>query len=167
MASHVAQFADALDRHNGTLVRTTPGSFADDLADVVTEPAVGAPLPDPLSYEGTAVETDPSVAEIEGATTGVTPGRLGIASYGSVVIESTDEATEPISLYCDHHVSVLMAEDLLPDMPEAIDRLGDAVREDRSDNIIATGPSATADMGGLVYGAHGPRAVTVLLVEGQ
>jgi L-lactate dehydrogenase complex protein LldG len=31
--------------------------------------------------------------------------------------------------------------------------------------VFATGPSATADMGELVYGAHGPREVAVLLVE--
>jgi len=166
MDSRVTEFEDALARHNGTVVRTTSESFADDLSDVVEAPAVGAPLADPLEYEGTGVETDPSVAAIEAATTGVTPCRLGIASYGSLVVESTDGGTEPISLYANHHVGVLRESDLLADMPSAIDRLGEAVRDDRTDNIIATGPSATADMGGLVYGAHGPERVTAMFVEG-
>jgi len=36
---------------------------------------------------------------------------------------------------------------------------------DGDDVILATGPSATADMGDLVLGAHGPRAVHALLLE--
>ncbi|TKX83368.1 hypothetical protein EXE43_24625, partial [Halorubrum sp. SS5] len=33
------------------------------------------------------------------------------------------------------------------------------------DVVFATGPSATADMGGLVHGAHGPKEVHVVLLR--
>jgi L-lactate dehydrogenase complex protein LldG len=43
--------------------------------------------------------------------------------------------------------------------------LGPRCREDGTDVIVATGPSATADMGALVTGAHGPKAVHAVLVD--
>lgn len=162
----VTQFADALDRHDVELVEATPDAFAGTLDDAVTEPAVGTPLPDPLDYEGTAVEPDPTVDAIESATTGVTPVSLGIAAYGSVVVSGSPAGEEPVSLFADHHVAVLARDDLVPDMPAAIGEIGDAIRAGNDDNVIATGPSATADMGELVVGAHGPKQVTVLLVDG-
>lgn len=163
----VSAFADALERHEVTLVRTTPAAFSGDLSSAVTEPAVGAALPHPLDYAGTPVEPDPSVAAIEAATTGVTPVSLGIANYGSVVVSGTEDGEEPVSLFVEHHVAVLRASDLVADMPAAIDELGAAIREGHGDNVVATGPSATADMGDLVLGVHGPKRVTVLLVEDE
>jgi L-lactate dehydrogenase complex protein LldG len=166
MASQVSRFSDALARHGVRLVETAPESFADALADVVTEPAVGTPLPDPLDYGGTPVATDPSVTEIEGAATGVTRSPLGIAASGSVVVRGTEDGAEPVSLFADHHVAVLPESNLVPDVAAAIDDIAAATRTGRGDNVIATGPSATADMGDLVVGAHGPKRVTVLLVSG-
>jgi L-lactate dehydrogenase complex protein LldG len=51
------------------------------------------------------------------------------------------------------------------DMPAAFERIGELIREGRDDLILTTGPSATADMGALVKGAHGPREVHVVLIE--
>lgn len=166
MTDQVARFADALDRLDVPLVRTTPADFRDRLADVVTDPAVGSPLPDPLGYDGTPVAADPDLDAIEAAATGVTPAPLGIADYGSVVVSGSPAGDEPVSLFADHHVAVLAAGDLVADMPTAIAELGEAIRAGHGDNVIATGPSATADMGDLVVGAHGPKRVTVVLVEG-
>lgn len=166
MPDHVARFSDALDRLNVPLVRATPSDFADRLAEVVTEPAVGTYLPDPLGYDGTSVEPDPDLTAIETAATGVTPAVLGIADYGSVVVRGDADGAEPVSLFADHHVAVLAAGDLVGDMPAAIGILGDAIRAGHGDHVLATGPSATADMGTLVVGAHGPERVTVVVVEG-
>ncbi len=69
-----------------------------------------------------------------------------------------------MSLFPDLHVPVLRESDLVADMPTAIERLGPQLREGHS-AIVATGPSATADMGSLVKGAHGPKDVHVLLLE--
>jgi len=70
-----------------------------------------------------------------------------------------------VSLYVDEHVAVVAASDILPDMDATFDRLAEDIRGGTGQAIIATGPSATADMGGLVKGAHGPIDVTVVLLE--
>ena len=53
----------------------------------------------------------------------------------------------------------------LDEITAAFERLGPTLRNDAVTTILATGPSATADMGALVKGAHGPMEVHVLLVE--
>jgi len=50
-------------------------------------------------------------------------------------------------------------------MADAFAWLGPRAREEDIDVILATGPSATADMGGLVRGAHGPKEVHVVLLS--
>ena len=114
------------------------------------------------------VETDPTTAELRAAHTGVTAASLGVAEYGSVALEADPEGSEPVSLFVDRHVVVLREGDLVPDMPDAFDWLGPKARDESVDVVFATGPSATADMGGLVNGAHGPKEVhVVLLREGE
>jgi L-lactate dehydrogenase complex protein LldG len=134
------------------------------LADLLEPPAVGAPLP----FEGVSlpasVVTDPTPSDLESAATGVTPASFGIADYGSIAIESTPAGEEPASLWPGHHVAVLAASEIVADMPAGIERAGEIARAGSS-VVLATGPSATADMGELVVGAHGPRNVSVVVLE--
>lgn len=162
----VATFEQSLTAANGTTRRTTAAEFPCALADAVVEPAVGTPLPfEGLSYEGTPVRTDPTVATLEAAATGVTPATLGVADYGSIVVSSSDGPEGTVSLYPEKHVAVLPASRIVPDMAATFAELGDRIREHGDDEILATGPSATADMGELVLGAHGPREVEVVVVS--
>jgi len=50
-------------------------------------------------------------------------------------------------------------------MSDAFAWLGPRARDESIDVVLATGPSATADMGGLVHGAHGPKEVHVVLLR--
>lgn len=158
------RFEDSLADLEVALTRTSPSEFESTMREVVTGPAVGTPLP----FEGVSlpewIDAEPSPATLEAATTGVTAAALGIADYGSVILPSTSAGAEQVSLFPDRHVAVLREEDLVADMPTAIERLGPVLRDGNS-AIIATGPSATADMGALVKGAHGPKAVHVVLLE--
>ncbi len=159
------RFREGVERHAASMRRTTPASFEADLVDVVTDPAVGAPLPfDDLSLPD-AVPAVSTTADLSVARTGVSAASLGVADYGSVVLESDPGGTEPVSLFPERHVVVLRAADVVSRLADALDELGPRIRAERSSAVFATGPSATADMGELVYGAHGPREVTVLLVE--
>jgi len=107
------------------LVRTTADEFESSLAPLLDSPAVGAPLPfENLSLPDT-VETEPSVADLEAASTGVTAAGYGIADYGSVVIQGGANGEEPVSLYVDEHVAVVAASDILPDMDATFDRLAE------------------------------------------
>lgn len=164
MASEVAaRFATALTDAGVGLTRTDGTAFVEDLREAVETPAVGVPLPDDdLSLAAAGVDDAPSGESLDEAATGVTPATLGVADYGSVVLRQGPDGDEPVSLYPPRHVAVLAESDVVPDVATALDRLDEAgVR----DVIFATGPSATADMGELVNGVHGPRDVHVLLLE--
>lgn len=161
----VSTFETALSALDVRCTRTDPEGFDEALSDAVEEPAVGAPLPfEDCSLTDTPVTVDPTADELRAATTGVTAASLGIAELGSIAVRSTPGGDEPISLYADRHVAVLDRTDLVADLPAAIDRLGAAARDGGS-SVLATGPSATADMGSLVKGAHGPEAVHVLVID--
>jgi len=167
MATGVTSEFEASLRSLGvTWTRTESGSFATTIDEAVTAPAVGTPLPfDGVSLDDTGVVRDPTPGELDAAATGVTPAEMGIADYGSIVLAPSAAGHEPVSLYTERHVAVLAASDVVPDMPTAFERLGEAFAAGSDDAIIATGPSATADMGALVEGAHGPKEVHVVVLE--
>ncbi len=164
-SSPVSAFRSSLDRLDVGWTETDAEGFPEALDAVLETPAVGAPLP----FDGVAlpdeVDTDPTPAALRAAATGVTPVEFGIADYGSVVVRAEGNV-EPVSLYADRHVAVLDERDVLPDMPTAFSRFGDLLRDGES-AIIATGPSATADMGDLVRGAHGPKEVHVVVLTDE
>lgn len=162
----VERFETSLTALAVPVTRVEPSAFEETLRDVVldVDAVVGTPLPfASVSLPGW-VDDEPTPATLEAATTGVTAASLGVADYGSVVLPGTPEGGEPVSLFQDLHVAVLRRSDLVGEMRTAIERLGPQLREGHS-AIVATGPSATADMGALVKGAHGPKDVHVLLLE--
>lgn len=161
----VDRFLDRLDDFDVTHTVVAPDGVADAIADVADEPAVGVELPDGLGELPGFVATDPSPSDLEAAATGVTHADLGVADYGSLALPATADGVEPVSLYGDQHVAVVAADDVVPGMPEALSALGDRFRADGDSVVLATGPSATADMGALVQGAHGPKTVHAVVVQ--
>lgn len=158
-------FESSLRGVDVALSRTSAEAFVETVRSVVEEPAIGVPLP----FEGVSlpvgVSTDPTPSDLESAATGITAAEFAVADYGSVVIRSSPAGEEPVSLYADTHVAVVAASDVLPGMAAAFERFGEAARGEAADAVIATGPSATADMGALVKGAHGPKAVRAVVIE--
>lgn len=166
MSTLLERFTDALEAHAATWTRTAPASFAETLEELVEEPAVAVELPFEDVTLPARYRSGPLTPErLERAETGITGALLGVASYGTIALAHDRSETEPVSLYVPRHLAVLRTRDLVPDLESAFERLGDRIRSDRIGTVLATGPSATADMGALVRGAHGPREVHVLIVE--
>ncbi|KTG11307.1 hypothetical protein AUR64_04670 [Haloprofundus marisrubri] len=163
-AGTLSTFEQSLRRLDVDSTRTTPEAFEETLASVTLDPVVGAPLPFDGSSLPDWIRTRPTPRELREAKTGVTAAELAVADYGSVVIRATPDATEQVSLFPDVHVAVVRAEDVVAGMPEAFERLAEWTAAGDS-AVVATGPSATADMGALVKGAHGPKAVHVVVLE--
>lgn len=164
-ADTLSTFVDAVERHHASVHRVDADEATTKIADLVDTPAVGVPLPDAWGIDlPDTVGTDPTPADLDAAATGVTAASLAVADYGTVVLESDAAGSEAVSLFPERHVAVVRTEDVVPGMREAIGLLGDRLRDGAS-AVLATGPSATADMGELVIGAHGPREVDVVLVE--
>jgi L-lactate dehydrogenase complex protein LldG len=158
-------FRDALADLGVGVAETTPADCPETVEGLLEPPAVAVPLDGIDCTLPAAVNEEPTTSDLDAARTGVTPAVLGVADYGSVLLESDAAGTEPVSVYPERHVAVLRAADVVPDMPAAFDRLGPRIREHRGSIVFATGPSATADMGDLVLGAHGPKEVHVVLVH--
>jgi len=157
-------FAATADEHGVQSRRVPPEEAATAIGEAVDPPAVGVALPwDDVSLPED-VTTEPTAGDLDAASTGVTAASLAVAEYGSVLLRADEAGSEPISLFPDRHVAVLREDDIVPDMATAVEWVGEQVRETRDSVIVATGPSATADMGALVQGAHGPTEVEVLVV---
>ncbi|SDQ43359.1 LUD domain-containing protein [Natronobacterium texcoconense] len=137
----------------------------DRIAAAVEDPAVGTVLP----FEGVSlpetVTAEPTSEELENAATGVTPAAFAIAEHGTVAITSSERGDEPISLYPDRHVAVVAESDVVDDLGNGFGRLLEGFSDGQDSVVFATGRSATADMGGLVHGVHGPGEVHVIVLE--
>jgi L-lactate dehydrogenase complex protein LldG len=162
----VARFESALSDVNAGSTVVSPDGFPEVIESVVEPPAVGTRLPfDDVSLTDTSVTLDPSPSALREAVTGVTGTRLGIASLGTVAVESRADGDELVAIYPERHVVVIRESDIRPDLASAfawIEREFDAGRESL---VLATGPSSTGDMGALVQGVHGPETVHVIVVR--
>ena len=128
----------------------------------LTPPAVATPsslLGDIL--QGTSIRVDPTGQELREANTGITTARAIVAETGSVVLTDHSAGGGLVSVFVEHHIVVAPASSVVDTVREGLA----VVSECGGSGIIATGPSATADMGELVHGAHGPETVHVIVVE--
>ncbi|HWC16641.1 MAG TPA: LUD domain-containing protein [Terriglobales bacterium] len=96
---------------------------------------------------------------------GVTDVFAGVARTGSVCVTVDHEYAGAISLLSRLHVAVISPETI-------VERPADLFRPDRLGGkgltrnfVFITGPSATADMGPLVRGVHGPHKLHVIVLE--
>jgi L-lactate dehydrogenase complex protein LldG len=95
---------------------------------------------------------------------GVTDAFAGVAHSGSICVSIDHDHTGFVSLLSRFHVAVLPAENI-------VQRPGDLFRADglngdglRRNFVFITGPSATADMGPLVRGVHGPHRLHIIVI---
>ncbi len=161
-----AAFDASAEAIGAAVSRTTATEFPSLLETIIREPALGTPLPfEGVSYDGIPVTSPPTGADLVNAKTGVTAGKYGITEYGSVLLEETGQGEELLGLYPELHVVVVAESTIVEDLPAALDEVADRLTDYPMDTIIATGPSATADMGELVVGVHGPHDVHIIILE--
>jgi L-lactate dehydrogenase complex protein LldG len=104
--------------------------------------------------------------ELATVDVGVTEAFAGVAHSGSVCIELTAGDAAYVSLLPRMHIAVLAAETIVErpgDLFGARTAAGAIGLE--KDFVFVTGPSATADMGPLVRGVHGPHRLHILILE--
>ena len=90
-----------------------------------------------------------------------------IAETGTLALRSGSDNPTTLNFLPDNHVVVLFAQDILGNMEDVFSRLRDAHgagQAPRTLNFI-TGPSRSADIEQtLLFGAHGPRRLHIVLV---
>ena len=106
----------------------------------------------------------PDEEQLATAAVGVTEAFAGIASTGSVCVSLAARWSVPPASYAPYIV-LLPRERIISRPRDLFDPAclnGDAFKRNI---VVITGPSATADMGPLVRGVHGPHQLLILLLE--
>lgn len=96
---------------------------------------------------------------------GITGCHGAIAASGSLVLWPGPEEPRTLSLVPPHHIAILKASTLHPNLPAMMTSEGWS-QGMPTNLLLVSGPSKTADIQQtLAYGAHGPSALTVLILE--
>jgi L-lactate dehydrogenase complex protein LldG len=111
------------------------------------------------------VINQPADEQLATADAGITEAFAGIASAGSICIASGPSLASAASLMMPFHLVLLPASRIVARPRDVFDSPSLASDSLHRDLVFITGPSATADMGPLVRGVHGPHRLHILLLE--
>lgn len=105
--------------------------------------------------------------EMESCEAGWTVCDALIAQTGTVLLSARGAGGRALSVLPPHHVVVATPDQLVPDLPAAFEVLAREYRGELPSSLsFITGASRTGDIERiLVLGAHGPKRLTILLVE--
>ena len=111
------------------------------------------------------VDEELSAAELDTVDAVLTTACVGIAETGTIVLDhGPGQGRRALTLVPDRHVCVVHADQVVPDVPDAMARLATSVARGRPLTWVS-GPSATSDIElTRVEGVHGPRVLHVVLV---
>jgi L-lactate dehydrogenase complex protein LldG len=161
--------ADRLTDYRALVRRTSAAALAAEVSAALTErgartvvvpPSLAVPLPD---FADVTVDQGLSAAELDGFDAVVTGAAVAIAETGTIVLDGApDQGRRAISLVPDYHLCIVASDQVVHLVPEAVERLADAVGQPLT---WISGPSATSDIElERVEGVHGPRTLEVILV---
>lgn len=108
-----------------------------------------------------------SIDDLESCEAGVTGCEVLVAQTGGIMVSVQTAGGRALSVLPPHHVVIARASQMVPDLTAAFEHVkkkyGKAFPSFMS---FITGPSRTGDIERiLVLGAHGPKRLTVLLVD--
>jgi L-lactate utilization protein LutC len=111
------------------------------------------------------VITNPTDQQLANTRIGITDAFAGVAHTGSICVSITPKLCGSISLFSREHIAILDAAKIVLHPRDIIsEKYMGCNGLERSFTFI-TGPSATADMGPLVHGVHGPGRLHIIILE--
>ncbi len=111
------------------------------------------------------VISKPTDDQLSTADAGITEAFAGIARSGSICIAMGPPLRATASLLMPLHVALLPADRIVSRPRDLFEPDGIGAEAMRRNLVLVTGPSATADMGPLVRGVHGPHRLHILVLE--
>ncbi|WP_421073336.1 LutC/YkgG family protein [Paraburkholderia sp. A1RO-1] len=182
-SARVAQFQRMLEAAHAQVIRMSVEAWPADLAQRLaaagvkrllldTSSAEGAALANALQSAATGIEAHGYTEPIEAwkselfdrIDAGFTVARSGLAATGTLVIVPDAHAPRTVSLVPPLHVALIHARTLHADLHAAV--AAERWRDGMPTNLVMiSGPSKTSDIQQTTaYGAHGPRALWVIVV---
>ena len=165
------EFAERTTEYRASVYRTTEAELREKVAEVCRSrkaktlvippdlPDVWLPKEVQFVYDNGLTSAELSSAD------GVLSGcALAVAQTGTLVLDGgTTQGRRALTLLPDLHLCVVFARQVVGTIPEAVTALqGRATRP----LTFISGPSATSDIElSRVEGVHGPRTLTILLIE--
>ena len=158
------RFVKALALMNGDCIELESGAHVDAWirerfgADV----SIASATPEVQGTRALDATTEP--ASLHDVDIGVVRARFGVAHTGSVFLSEREYVVNSLGYLVQHLVILLDPAQLVDDLPDVYAR-GDFLSARYA--VLVTGPSATADIEGvLVRGAQGVRSLTVVWLKG-
>jgi L-lactate dehydrogenase complex protein LldG len=158
---------DRLVDYRATVHRCPPAAAARIIGELVGDRPVVVPADFPEQLLGQVADWRPdqpplTVAELDASGGVLSTCALAVAETGTLVLDAgPGQGRRALTLVPDYHLAVVRAEQVVFNVPEAIERLAGS----RTLTWIS-GPSATSDIElARVEGVHGPRTLVVLLIE--
>lgn len=111
------------------------------------------------------VVTSPNKEQLANIKTGITDAFCGIASTGSVCVSVAQNLTSPASMLTRKHIVIVDGKTIVSRPRDVFSEK--FLNDEKISNSfsIITGPSATADMGPLVRGVHGPGKIHIIILK--
>jgi L-lactate dehydrogenase complex protein LldG len=163
-------FEDRLREYDAGVYRTAPDAIAFTISEILTKRGkhslaipTGIPtswLPQDFLFDEIVDEDAHRLDRSEGVMTSCT---VAIAETGSIVLQNAPgQGARIASLVPDYHLCVVLASQIVSQVPEAFDRLASS---SSLPTTFISGPSATADIEMTrIKGVHGPRFLDVLII---
>jgi L-lactate dehydrogenase complex protein LldG len=107
----------------------------------------------------------PTDDQLSTADVGITEAFAGVARTGSICIAMGPPLRSTASLLMPLHIALLPVERIIMRPRELFEPKGIGKQALGRNLVFVTGPSATADMGPLVRGVHGPHRLHILVLE--
>jgi L-lactate dehydrogenase complex protein LldG len=112
--------------------------------------------------DGLSGDDQLGVSELDGVDGVITSCAVAIAETGTLILDgSAGQGRRVLTLIPDYHLCVVLTDQIVPDVPQALARL-----EPTRPLTMISGPSATSDIElNRVEGVHGPRTLEVIIVQ--
>jgi L-lactate dehydrogenase complex protein LldG len=170
----VTLFAERVGDYRARVRRVSAAALGDTIARACADQAlhtVAVPigLPDAWLPAGIEIVRDErlSAAELDRVDGALTGCAAAIAETGTILLDGGAlSGRRALTLVPDHHICVVRVDQIHGQIAEALAAVATAVTEQHAPITLVSGPSATSDIElERVEGVHGPRHLTVLIVE--